>query len=140
MHSIAELAAHMISWRTFAQRRLKGDTGYLPEQEETFDWRQYASDKKSAWDAMRNQFGTNQHQLLSLLDQRDDSLLEREVTGKPYTFRYLLTGLIQHDVYHLGQIVYIQRLFEEQNRNRLTGGILKYSCKIFPFENLALQK
>lgn len=140
LHPIAELVAHMISWRTFVVRRLNGDASFLPEQEDTFDWRQFSTDKNKAWDAMRKQLGNNQHQLLRLLDQYGDSILEQEVAGKPYTFHYLLTGLIQHDVYHLGQIVYIQRLLEEENCDHPTGRMLKYSYKIFPFEKLALLK
>lgn len=140
VHSIAELVAHMISWRAFTERQLRGEADHQPGQEETFDWRQFSSDKKIAWDTMRKRFGANQQQLLMLLDQRDNSLLEQIVAGKSYTFRYLLNGLIQHDIYHLGQVVYIQRVLEEQNRKRPTGGLFRYSYKIFPFENLALQK
>ncbi|MBN2731464.1 MAG: DinB family protein [Balneolaceae bacterium] len=140
LHPIAELVAHMISWRTFAVRRLNGDDSFLPEQENTFDWRPFSTDKKKAWGVMKKQLGINQHQLLRLLDQHDDFTLEHEVPGKSYTFHYLLMGLIQHDVYHLGQIVYIQRLLEEKNCDRPTGRIPKYSHTIFSFENLALQK
>lgn len=140
LHPIAELVAHMISWRTFAVRRLNGDDSFLPEQEDTFDWSQFSTDKKKAWDAMRKQLGINQHQLLHLLDQYGDSMLEQEVAGKPYTFRFLLTGLIQHDVYHLGQIVYIQRLLEDENCDYPRGRIFNYSHTIFSFENLALLK
>lgn len=139
-HSIAELLAHMLAWREFAERRLKGEDDYLPDQEQTFNWDRFSNDKERFWGITRNRLHANQQTLLALLRQHDDSLLQREVAGKPYTFGYLLTGLVQHDVYHLGQIVYIQRLLEEKNRNLPMGSFLRYSYRIFPFESLALQK
>lgn len=109
-HSIAEIAAHMIAWREFAVNRLEGNAGFQIEQEQSFDWKRFSADKEPAWKIMADQFKINQEHLLGLLQKQDDSILEKEVAGKPYTFHYLLTGIVQHDLYHLGQIVYIQKI------------------------------
>ena len=44
------------------------------------------------------------NQLISKLEQLDDSILEKNVPGEFYNFYTLLNGLIQHDTYHLGMI------------------------------------
>ncbi|HLR26279.1 MAG TPA: DinB family protein [Fodinibius sp.] len=137
-HPIAELVAHIITWREFTGQRLRGESEHLPDQEASFDWKQFSNGKNDVWDNLISTLNDSQTQLLLLLRRQDDAILNQRVAGKPYTFHYLLTGLLQHDVYHLGQIAYIQKLMEQQKRP--APGLLKYSYKIFPFENLALQK
>lgn len=138
MHSIAELAAHMITYRNFAEDRLQGNTESPPDQEKTFDWRTFTPDKKSAWNTLRARLDSSQQNLLNLLNQNDDSVLDQKVAGKPYTFHYLLTGILQHDLYHLGQIVYINKLLGKNKINRK--GRFNYDFNLFSFENLAQLK
>lgn len=140
MHSIAELVAHMITWREFTERRLREDGDYLPEQEQSFDWQRFSGEKKRVWKIMIERLNANQQNLLTLLDQHDDTLLARTVAGKPYTFHYLLTGLLQHDLYHLGQIVYIQKLLGRKQEKFFQGNIPRYNSRIFSFEHMAQQK
>lgn len=137
-HTIAELVAHMITWREFAIRRMEGDTEYLPDQEGSFDWKRFSHLQTDAWNVLMNRLKSSQRLLLTLLHQSDDSLLEHQVAGKPYTFRYLLQGIIEHELYHLGQIAYINRMHEEKARRR--SGFLRYSFRIFPYEKLSLLK
>ncbi len=138
MHSVAELVAHMISWREFAEQRLAGNNEYLPDQEQTFNWKRFSPKKKMAWEIMKNRLQSNQQALLGKLEQADNSLLHRKVPGKPYTFYYMLMGILQHDVYHLGQIVYIHKLLNKKKGIR--AGVLNYSFRVFPYEVLAKQK
>lgn len=116
VHSIAELVAHVMSWRRFLQNRLTSDSVYIPAQEETFDWRKIANNQANAWEELREQLDLNQQQLLELLEQKDDSLLDQSVAAKPYTFRYLIHGVLHHDIYHLGQISLINRMYQEQDK------------------------
>lgn len=139
-HSIAELIAHMIAWRKFVVDKLSEQPIPPPRQEQTFDWRLLAKKKKNALEVMHHTFDTSQQDLLQQLNRQDDGILRKEVPGKPYSFHYLLQGVVHHDLYHLGQIVYIQRMLTNTNHELPAGSILRYSYRIFPFENLALQK
>lgn len=138
MHSIAELVAHMLTYRNFAVNRLQASTDHPPEQEETFNWTKFSPDKKLVWETMRDLLDSNQQNLLTLLGQHNDSILDQNVAGKPYSFHYLLTGILQHDLYHLGQIVYVNNLLgkEVSAHQHITG----YNFEIFSFENLAQLK
>jgi hypothetical protein len=51
-----------------------------------------------------NKLKESQEKLIEKLSKFDDSLLNRLVPGQDYDFYKLLTGLIQHDTYHLGMI------------------------------------
>ncbi len=138
LHSIAELVAHIITWREFAEKRLRGDTNYLPDQEKSFHWQQRFPEKSDAWKRLKDQLTESHQKLLSLLHENDDSLLNQSVAGKPYNFRYMLNGIIQHDLYHIGQITLIRKMLETKSTPK--PGFLKYSCRIFPYEKLSRQK
>ncbi|SMO46270.1 DinB family protein [Fodinibius sediminis] len=140
VHSIAELLAHILAWRRFAEQQLRGQTGELPEQEETFDWSRFCTDAQKVWPVMLDELRSNQRSLLALLRQYDDTILDQRVHGKPYSYRYLLTGIIQHDLYHFGQIAYIQKILTPEKDRKPVPGLLTYSYRVFPFENLSLLK
>ena len=52
--------------------------------------------------------------LITLLSVAD---LDRTVAGKEYNFRYLIEGITQHDVYHLGQIALTLSLVKIEKDN-----------------------
>lgn len=139
MHSIAELVTHMITWREFAERRLRGETESIPNQEQTFDWKKFSSDKKRVWSILKNRLDSSQKHLPELINQMDDSILNQRVAGKPYIFRYLLMGIVHHDLYHLGQIIYIQKLLNKESKPP-DRGILRYSYRVFHYKAMTLMK
>jgi uncharacterized damage-inducible protein DinB len=51
----------------------------------------------------------SQERLLAVLQQQDDSILNNVVKERNYNYRKLITGVIQHDIYHLGQIAYLNK-------------------------------
>lgn len=116
LHCAAELVAHIIAYRQFLQKRLEHDDDFIPDQENTFNWKVINKKQSEAWQTLRDQLENNQQQLLGLIAQQDDVLLDEPVSGKPYDFRYLIHGIIQHDIYHMGQISYINRFYEEQKK------------------------
>jgi hypothetical protein len=44
------------------------------------------------------------------LKKKEDAFLEEKVDYRNYNFRFLLNGLVQHDIYHLGQIAYVGKM------------------------------
>ena len=51
----------------------------------------------------------SQEALIHELSERNDSLLDEQVPGRSYNFYVLLQGIIQHDIYHLGQMVFLKK-------------------------------
>ncbi|MDP9230223.1 MAG: DinB family protein [Bacteroidota bacterium] len=110
-HSILELVYHMIIWREFIITRLEPDAAKALDYFEQNDWRQLDHSDNSLWQKGLNELDATQQKLLKLLEDIDENILDKKVEERKYNFRFLLYGIIQHDIYHLGQIAYVKKLF-----------------------------
>lgn len=108
-HSILELVWHMATWKEFCVSRLQNDTRNLAEFEE-LDWRELDHSNTSLWQEGLNYYWKMHQQLVELLRRQETKILDTIVPGRKYNFRKLLNGICQHDVYHSGQIAYINKL------------------------------
>jgi hypothetical protein len=72
------------------------------------DWRQIDPEKHT-WEKGLAELKTIHEKILQLLEEKDDEFLKEKVDYRNYQFRYLLNGLMQHNIYHAGQIAYITK-------------------------------
>jgi uncharacterized damage-inducible protein DinB len=108
-HSILDLVWHMITWREFTISRLRHDEKDL-RYFETNDWRALDPTDKSLLKKGLQRLEETQNELVELMQQQNDAVLTQRVQGRDYDFRKLLHGIIQHDIYHSGQIAYLVKL------------------------------
>jgi uncharacterized damage-inducible protein DinB len=109
VHSIWEIANHCIDWRMNTCSKLRGEKtegkgeNYFYEVEDT---------SNSAWNATREKFADSCKQLAALVEQLTEE--QFAVTYGPHaiTTRNYIHGIIQHDAYHLGQIVLLSKLLK----------------------------
>ncbi|UBM58836.1 DinB family protein [Marinilongibacter aquaticus] len=101
--TIAELIYHLIAWRKFAIEKLNDNIHFVLDTEEA-NWGGEDITSKANWPKLKQLFADTQKELIRLLEERDDSLLDNRVPGEYYDFYKLLTGIMQHDTYHLGMI------------------------------------
>ncbi len=109
-HTIAELVFHITSWRIFTVKKMQGDGefdiltpeknfGSFPGKIDDFEW-----------EALQMELSLSQEELVNELDKRDDDeFLEDIVPGRDYTYYDLLHGIINHDVYHSGQVMILKK-------------------------------
>jgi uncharacterized damage-inducible protein DinB len=109
-HSILELVWHMTTWRAFVISRFTREAGKDQHYFESRDWRELDHNDKSLWQQGLQLLQQTQEELIALLQKQSDDLLDRKVEERNYTYRKLLYGVVQHDIYHLGQITYILKL------------------------------
>ncbi|MBD0331809.1 MAG: DinB family protein [Chitinophagaceae bacterium] len=109
-HSILELLWHMIIWREFTISRIQPTEGKDLNYFEQNDWRDFDHADKSLWQKGLRVLDETQKQLISLIEKQQDDLLGVQVQDRTYNFRKLLYGIVQHDIYHTGQIAYIKKL------------------------------
>ncbi len=109
-NDVARLLQHMINWRIFTIEKLKGNDDFNIELNSEADWSDVSISTEEDKNALINEFMDTQQQILELLKSKDDSLLDKPVGSRDYNFRYLLEGIIQHDIYHLGQIALVARI------------------------------
>jgi len=107
MHSIAELMSHLIEWRKEVLSRLQGNPRGL-EMTDAANWRTNTELAKKGWKNMLQEFHGTQQSIIYFLEGKDDVFLSTPYPyagpAFPHDYQYLVTGLIHHDLYHLGQM------------------------------------
>jgi uncharacterized damage-inducible protein DinB len=105
-HSVWELVLHTAAWDAAAGRRLAGQKTQ-PTGLDNFprvppptaaEWRKAVAQLKRAHE-----------DLVKTVAALDDSRLEDRVPGKRYNFRFMLHGVVQHELYHAGQIAMLKK-------------------------------
>ena len=115
-HSIWELVLHITAWKNEVRQRLAGAPAGDPEEG---DWPAVGETTPSAWASARAALQRAHGSLLAAVrelpeqrlfeptnDQRDRPL------GTGVSYYVLLHGVVQHDVYHAGQIAILKRMLE----------------------------
>ena len=112
-HSIAELVYHMVTWRDFTISRLRPEEGKDTAYFEKIDWRKLDVKNTATWQQGVVLLEESQQRLLTLLEEYNDSILPEPVDERKYNFRTLLYGVVNHDIYHAGQIAYAWKLLKD---------------------------
>lgn len=103
VHSVAQIVAHILVWRRILTERLKGNSNFKVEMNSTQDWPSVTELREKGWEILKSELAENQRELVSLLSNETDALLDR-IFEDDYKFRFLIEGIFEHDLYHLGQI------------------------------------
>jgi uncharacterized damage-inducible protein DinB len=112
-HTIAELVYHMVTWRDFAISRLRPEEGKDTAYFEKIDWRKLDLKNTATWQQGLALLEESQQRLVTLLEEYNDSILPEPVDERKYNFRTLLYGVVNHDIYHAGQIAYAWKLLKD---------------------------
>ena len=110
-HSLIELLYHTVDWVQFVQSRLEEKPDQSAAYFDEMDWRDI-DPAIHTWKNGMKELKTAHQRVIELLQNKDDSLLEGPVKDRTYNMRFLLYGLIQHNIYHLGQMAYVKKLLE----------------------------
>ena len=110
VHTLAELLWHMNTWAEFTLGGLENRSVDEMKKVETMDWREI-DPKTHTWKKGIEQLKTIHSKIIEILKQKtDDSFLSDIVPIRQYNYRFLLNGLIQHNIYHLGQVAYVKKM------------------------------
>jgi uncharacterized damage-inducible protein DinB len=109
-HTIWELVLHITTWDKVTIVRI-GGTATEPTDEENFPKVKDASE--AAWNRTLAQLWQTHDALVKAVAGFPDSRLMEQVPGKTgdyYTFFYLFSGIVQHELYHAGQIALLKKI------------------------------
>jgi len=109
-HSPAELLYHMLTWAQFTLAAVQEKPEKVMHDFEDLDWR-YITLSEHPWEKGLADFKETHQQLIKVLQTKEDPFLEKIVPARKYNYRYLLNGLIQHNIYHGGQLAYCAKIF-----------------------------
>jgi hypothetical protein len=106
-HSIWELVLHIRLWQDVALRRMRGDAA--DEVEVGQDWPEVGEPSEAAWlNAVNGLEQSGQQLVNAVADLTDDDLRER-AAGQDYSIYFMLHGVVQHNLYHAGQIALLKK-------------------------------
>lgn len=109
-HSIWELAEHVVAWLRFVERRLQGDE-YKVSDAENFPAPAVVSE--AAWEESRGRLVSTTESLQQKIVRLDGARLGEMVDtmeGTQISVYALLHGVVQHNLYHAGQIALLKRM------------------------------
>jgi Protein of unknown function (DUF664). len=102
-HSIIELVAHMGAWMDIVSVRLRGQVKE-PTAEE--DWPDVA---RLTWAAAVDELDRAESHLSDAVARLSIDDLDTIAAGKDYTVYVMLHGVIQHNLYHAGQVALLKK-------------------------------
>lgn len=110
-HSIWELALHIEAWTRAGLRRLQGDRAQLSDAE---NFPSVTGADEVAWKQVQQSIKQAHDELGSAILQLADSRLDQPIIEGMSSVYVTLHGVIQHNLYHAGQMVILKKVFSER--------------------------
>lgn len=107
VHSIWSLVLHMTAWQDVVRRRLAGEkvVNLPPEQ----DWPPVTDRSPRAWERALGHLEESTRALKAAIATLDECFLDETVAGEDYSAYVMLHGIVQHHLYHAGQIAVLKK-------------------------------
>ena len=107
-HSVAELLQHLLLWNE--RIRKTNESCPMPKWEAEKEWAEAAipwSELVGRWSKSRD-----------LLEERISNFpvedLEKQTPGRTYPYEFMLHGIVQHTIWHAGQIAMVHSMVKEK--------------------------
>lgn len=108
-HSIWELVLHIAAWDDAVLRRTGGKAVELNDSQ---NFPPVIDTSDAAWRKAVEFAKQTHNQLVQAVAAFPDSRLQEQVPGKKekhYNFFYMFSGVVQHELYHAGQIALLKK-------------------------------
>lgn len=105
-HSIWEIVNHLRAWRGAVPIRLQGKVKELHGAE---DWPPVTDTSDSAWRNCLRDLEEKTESYLNAVRAFPETKLADLVPARDHSFYVLLHGMVQHDLYHAGQISLLKK-------------------------------
>jgi uncharacterized damage-inducible protein DinB len=108
-HTIWELVLHVAAWDDAVCRRAKGTAVSLSNKQ---NFPPVVDRSEAAWRKSIERLKHAHGQLVKTVAAFPDSRLGRRVPGKKATYHnffYMFSGIVQHELYHAGQIALLKK-------------------------------
>jgi len=102
-----EILAHIVTWLRIARLRLGGQAASPTDAE---DFPPIKDRSEAAWRALWTEAEREYRDLADAVRTTPDDRLEATAPGQSYPIYHLLHGVIQHSLYHAGQLALLARM------------------------------
>ena len=103
-HSIGEIVQHVRVTEEAVRQRIAGEAA-----REEADWPGPAGNGEAAWRGAVDSLTTTQRALRDAVSRLPESRLHENMPGKGHSYWYELLGIVNHDLYHAGQIALLKK-------------------------------
>jgi len=108
-HNIWEIVLHIATWEAIVTRRIQGEE--IPTLPPDQDWPAARETSEAAWQQALAALAEAQRALEAEISAMDDSRLREKVLGeRVYQIYTMLHGVVQHNLYHAGQIALLKKV------------------------------
>jgi|ERR1041384_1530244 uncharacterized damage-inducible protein DinB len=108
-HTIYELVRHIAVWEDVGRRRLQGDPANIPISSPA-DWPPADDTGDAAWVQAKAALDRGHQQLVKAISEVDEARLDEPILEGKSTVYVTLHGVIQHNLYHAGQIAILKKM------------------------------
>ena len=105
-HSVWELLHHIGSWNSIVQHRLQGETVNVTAER---DWPPVWEVTEPSWKRALENLAESRARLRNVAASLHDDELDEKVGATDVSRYQILHGVIQHDLYHAGQIAILKK-------------------------------
>jgi uncharacterized damage-inducible protein DinB len=105
-HSIWEIVQHVSAWKRAIPIRLRGGEIELTGDQ---DWPPVTDASPDAWDRTLHELKVAHAELEAAVRLLPVSRLGERVPSRDHDVYFLLHGMVQHDLYHAGQIAVLKK-------------------------------
>jgi len=106
-HNIREIVLHIATWEEVVRRRFQGEAvADLPPEQ---DWPLVQDISEAAWRKVIDDLERGHRSLREAIARSGEMQLAEMVPGKEHSVYHMLHGVIQHDLYHAGQIAVLKK-------------------------------
>ena len=106
-HSIWEIVLHNLVWNNMVCESAEGKPMRdIPIEE---DWLKIVKHDEGNWKVTITDFDVSKVKLIKAISSFPNGRLNEIVSGRTYSFYTLFHGLIQHNIYHAGQIAVMKK-------------------------------
>ena len=106
-HSIREIVLHITAWTEIASQRLAEDP--IPDATDEEDWPLIKEVRDEDWKRDIDKCFAAEERLQELLRSFPEVRLDTQVPGRDHSFYVMLQGVVQHCLYHAGQIAVLKK-------------------------------
>jgi len=109
-HSIWELVLHIAAWDGAVRRRMTGVAVKLSAKK---NFPPVTDTSEAAWAKALEHVRQVHEELIDAVGKFPEKSLSKPVPGKKgahYNFYYMLHGVVQHELYHAGQIALLKKM------------------------------
>jgi uncharacterized damage-inducible protein DinB len=107
-HSISQLLQHLLLWNE--RVRNTTDTCPLPLWQAEKEW----AEPPIPWDALVARWNQSRDLLEQRLRNFPPADLAKQVPGRGYSYEFMLEGIVQHTIWHAGQIAMISSILRSR--------------------------